>query len=63
MTKAQAKAEFDELCPPETFKRGNGRIDRPMRAEAWNNFTDQLCKERRITSKQYSTWTHPWTER
>lgn len=61
MTKREAKAEFDTLCPPETFRR-NGRIDKPMRAEAWNNFTDALCKERRITMRQYETWTHPWKD-
>lgn len=61
MTKAQAFAEFTELYPPESFRR-RGHIDRPMRAEAWNNFTDALCKERRITMRQYETWTHPWKD-
>lgn len=54
MTKAQAKAEFDEMHPPAMF-RPRGYIDRPMRAEAWNNFTDALCKSRRITRRQYET--------
>lgn len=62
MTKAEAKAEFDAAFPPETFKRTGGTIDRPMRAEAWNNFTDALCKERRISMRQYETWTHPWRD-
>jgi folate-dependent tRNA-U54 methylase TrmFO/GidA len=62
MTKAEAKAEFDELCPPESFRSQRGYIDKPMRAEAWNNFTDALCKDRRITMKQYESWTHPWKD-
>ena len=61
MTKAEAKAEFDELNPPAVFKP-RGYIDKPMRAEAWNNFTDALCKARRITMKQYESWSHPWKD-
>ncbi len=37
---------------------GNG-IDRPMRREDWNNYTDALCKRGAITERQYETWTHP----
>jgi len=62
MTKRDAFAEFSELYPPATFRRSGGSVDKPMRAEAWNNYTDSLCKERRITSRQYSTWTHPWRD-
>ena len=35
------------------------RGDEPALAEAWNNYTDSLCKSGHITPKQYSTWTHP----
>lgn len=68
MTKREAFAEFTEMCPPEMFRAGRrgtrGRVylDTVMRAEAWNNFTDALCKEGRITMKQYETWTHPWRD-
>lgn len=61
MTKREAIAEFNEMNPPTVF-RTRGYIDRSMRNEAWNNYTDALCKERRITAKQYSTWTHPWKD-
>ena len=37
---------------------GNG-IDRCMRREDWNNYTDALCKAGAITSRQEETWTHP----
>ena len=33
--------------------------DWPARSEAWNNYTDMLCKDGQITSKQYETWAHP----
>lgn len=28
--------------------------------EAWNNFTDDLCKEGYITENQYNNWTNPF---
>lgn len=62
MTKQEAFAEFNESNPAEVFRDARGHIDRPMRAEAWNNFTDMLCKSRRITMRQYETWTHPWRD-
>ena len=54
MTKAEAKAQF--------IRDYLGDIplgDKPAIAEAWNNYTDMLCKEGQITSKQYNEWTHP----
>lgn len=41
------------------FER-DGRIDRPARAEAWNNWTDGLCKAGVITQRQYDTWSNPF---
>lgn len=62
MTKAEAVQQFNDLYPPKTFRRSSGYIDRPMRREAWNNFTDMLAKDRQITMKQYNEWTHPWRD-
>ena len=59
MTKKQAFREFSELYPPETFRRRGG-VDHPMRNEAWNNYTDHLCKDGQITAKQYHNWAGPW---
>lgn len=61
MTKREAVALFkaDILPSVKAQYERDGRIDRPARAEAWNNWTDMLCKERRITLHQYETWTHP----
>ena len=61
MTKKQALENFRKVCPPVTFtNEHNGRIDRFMRAETWNNFTDDLCKSGQISMKQYETWINPF---
>ena len=36
------------------------RIDYPARREAWNNYTDYLCKEGLISEHAYDTWACPW---
>ncbi len=41
----------------ETERRGH--IDEVMRREAWNNFTDYLCKDELISDWQYENWEHP----
>ena len=63
MTKKEALAEFKEYYLPGIVAReqkGTGRADAVMRAEEWNNYTDQLCKERRITASQYHNWSNPF---
>jgi hypothetical protein len=37
----------------------DGKPDRPARAEAWNVWTDQLCKDGQITARQYREWCVP----
>jgi hypothetical protein len=67
MTKKEAEKEFKSR-----FRRainlkelnqadGNWPVpkDKALRRETWNNFTDALCKEGRITERQYSSWTSP----
>ena len=65
MTKREALAEFTQFNPVEKFKtadsQGRRRIDEPARDQAWNDFTDGLCKEGRITTKQYESWHSPWS--
>jgi hypothetical protein len=61
MTRPEALMEFKRTILPhvrETYEK-DGVIDHPARREAWNNWTDALCKEKRITMKQYETWGHP----
>ena len=45
-----------------TEKRNNGGrcwVDSCMRREAWNNWTDSLCKDGRISDWQYENWSQP----
>ena len=62
MTKREALNQWKAYRLPGILQTeqlyGNG-IDRPMRREDWNNYTDALCKNRHITERQYETWTHP----
>ena len=63
MTKAQAEREFcSEQIP---WIRRNveadfaGSPDWPWRRQAWNDWTDALQKDGRITAKQYDSWGPP----
>lgn len=61
MTKAEVVKIFKESVLPgikESYEQ-DGVRDMPARQQAWNDFTDSLCKEGRVTLKQYETWTHP----
>lgn len=62
MTKKQAVEFFREEILPvikENYEQ-DGIADKPARREAWNNFTDSLCKDGQITLKQYKTWDNPF---
>ena len=61
----EAVREFEAYILPSVRhaeKRNNdGKswVDGPMRREAWNNFTDALCKEGKISDWQYENWSQP----
>lgn len=59
MTKAQALAEFREYILPLIYEQ-YGKGDVIAKREEWNNFTDALCKDRRITDWQYNNWSNPF---
>lgn len=61
MTKREAVKRFKIEILPEVRKRyeADGIVDKPARAEVWNDWTDALCKEGQITTRQYETWGHP----
>lgn len=59
MTKKEALAYFRAYILPEIVKQ-YGAHDRIAKSEAWCNFTDALCKDRRITRYQDETWTNPF---
>lgn len=59
MTKKQAIQMFRNDVRPMVTKE-YGRGDVVATREAWNNFTDMLCKDRQITAHQYDSWTNPF---
>ena len=61
MTRDEAIEEFEAYILPSTIKsyEWDGMPDWPARREAWNNWTDSLCKDRRISDWQYNNWSQP----
>lgn len=55
MTKAQALFYFRAWIKP-LIPRG----DKPALREAWNDYTDHLCKNGKISLRQYESWVHPY---
>lgn len=59
MTKKEALTDFKRDIYPLIIK-SYGVKDKVALAEAWNNYTDSLCKEGLITQKQYNNWENPF---
>ena len=61
MLHADASNFFEyEILPAIRFAHErDGQPDWPARREAWNNWTDSLCKDRQISDWQYENWSHP----
>jgi hypothetical protein len=59
MTKREALQQFKSEILPEVIKK-YGKNDKVAIREAWNNWTDYLCKDGQITAKQYNNWTNPF---
>lgn len=57
MTKQQALQQFRELMRASEF---DFRGDAIAKREAWNNYTDALCKDGEISQKQCDNWTNPF---
>lgn len=62
LTKQQAMMIFRGSVLPaiRAEYEQDGRVDAPARREAWNNFTDSLRTDRRITLHQYENWDNPF---
>lgn len=58
MTKAQALKRFKAEVAPGVAAQ-HGSRDKPACREAWNNWTDSLRKDGKITTRQYDTWLGP----
>ena len=61
MTKVEAVKVFRTLFSNLLATKGKNR-DQPAIDQAWNDWTDSLCKDNSITAKQYESWTHPFNK-
>ena len=61
MTRDEAVEEFDSCVLPGVIEmcEQNGQFDEIARSEEWNNWTDGLREDKRISDWQYENWTHP----
>jgi hypothetical protein len=59
MTKNQALQDFKENILPAVVSK-YGKNDKVAICEAWNEYTDMLCKDGLISMKQYETWDNPF---
>jgi len=61
MTHSQAINEFELFVLPYVIEHyeQDGIPDIPARSEAWNNWTDGLCKDNQISDWQYANWSQP----
>ncbi len=57
MTKRQAKEAF---AAAYGSTREEWRNDKPALRQAWNDYTDRLCKDGQITQRQYDMWLNPF---
>jgi len=61
MTRDEAIEIFDNHVLPIVVQHyeQDGRPDECARREAFNNWTDAMCKDGQISDWQYENWTHP----
>lgn len=60
LTKKQALETFKSVLKENQESYNLIIKDRTALREAWNNYTDSLCKDGMITERQYETWTNPY---
>lgn len=60
MNKKQVLQEFRTLWADLVAIDKNMKGDTIAKREAFNNYVDQLNKERRVTDKQAFTWSNPF---
>jgi len=61
MTRDEAIEIFDNHILPlvQQGMEQDGVPDIPARSEAFNNWTDAMCKDGQISDWQYENWSHP----
>ena len=58
MTQKEFNQDFKTNILPSVIARC-GKNDKPAIREAYNNYSDSLCKDGLITTKQYNNWCTP----
>jgi hypothetical protein len=58
---SQATETFNRFVLPlvQQGMEQDGEPDYVARSEAWNNWTDSLCKDGQISDWQYANWSQP----
>ena len=61
ITRDEAIPMFDRFVLPRVIAEfeQDGEVDVIARSEEWNNWTDMLREQKRISDWQYENWTHP----
>lgn len=59
-TQQQCIEAFEELCPVTSFIMLSGSIDLVARQQAFNDYTDGLCKDGHITQEQSRHMINPY---
>ena len=61
MLHSQAIENFNRFILPlvQQGMEQDGEPDYVARSEAWNNWTDSLCKDGQISDWQYANWSQP----
>ena len=59
-TKAQVLEQFRYNWSVLTKQQPQWKGDTIAKREAWNDFTDMLCKDGDITMNQYNNWSNPF---
>ena len=59
-TKQQALSQFRYNWKVFTMSKPQWKNDVVAKRTAWNDFTDELCKEGYITDNQYNNWSNPF---
>ena len=60
LTKKQALTVFKDELKVNQESYNLIVKDKVALREAWNNYTDSLCKDGLITERQYETWANPF---
>lgn len=60
ITKEVVQSMFSELWSESLVELPLLDSDVIAKREAWNNYTDALCKDGVITESQYNNWTNPF---